>query len=328
MSAHETEATQGWDGSVKSAAAAAATVAPLMQSWGYGEAQGAEGWTVERVRMHEGTMAQVLLQGVGPLRWGYVPRGPVPATGASVRALVEWARERKLARLRVEPEAPAEFGAELRRAGFEPAPARQPVHTAIVPLGPDDEMLRSFKPKHRYNIRLADRKGVVVAEGEDVAELHRQHAHTARRQEIAPPSLDSYRRRIERLEWCRVYVARFEEEAIAAIMVCRFAGRAYYLFGGSSDRHRHLMPTYAVQWAAMRAAAAAGCRDYDLWGMPPSADDVSHPWHGLWQFKAGFGGPLVEYAGAWDLVLSPIGARLSLTAGKLGRGIGRLVKTR
>jgi lipid II:glycine glycyltransferase (peptidoglycan interpeptide bridge formation enzyme) len=271
----------------------------------------------------------VLLQGAGPLRWAYVPRGPVPATAEAIAALVEWARGRRLVRLRVEPEAGAGLGAELADRGFAPATAMHPVHTSIVPLGPEDEMLRSFKPKHRYNIRLAARRGVAVSETGDVAELHRQHAHTARRQGIAPAALDAYRRRLERLEWCRVYVARFEDEPIAAIMVCRFAGRAYYLFGGSSgERHRGLMPTYAVQWAAMRAAAAAGCRDYELWGTPPSGDDASHPWHGLWQFKSGFGGHAVEYAGAWDMVLSPLGARLGPAATRLGRGIGRLVKNR
>jgi lipid II:glycine glycyltransferase (peptidoglycan interpeptide bridge formation enzyme) len=228
----------------------------------------------------------------------------------------------------VEPEAPVAFGAVLRGLGFEPAAAMQPEHTLIVPLGPEEEMLASFRPKHRYNIRLALRKGVVVEEGGDVAELARQHAYTAARQGIRGPGLDHYRRRLERLEWCRVYAARVEGETVAAIMVARFAGRAYYLFGGSSDRRRQLMPTYALQWAAMRAAAAAGCRDYDLWGIPPSEDARDHPWHGLWQFKTGFGGERIAYCGAWDLVLSPLGERLAGPAGRAGRIFTSLVKRR
>jgi lipid II:glycine glycyltransferase (peptidoglycan interpeptide bridge formation enzyme) len=203
----------------------------------------------------------------------------------------------------------------------------QPEHTLIVPLGPEEQMLASFRPKHRYNIRLALRKGVVVEEGDDIAQLHRQHGYTAARQGINAAGLAHYRRRLERLDWCRVYVARVEGEPVASIMVARFSGRAYYLFGGSSDRHRQLMPTYAAQWAAIRAAAAAGCRDYDLWGIPPSEDARDHPWHGLWQFKTGFGGERVAYCGAWDLVLSPLGERLAGPAGRLSRIIGRLVKT-
>jgi lipid II:glycine glycyltransferase (peptidoglycan interpeptide bridge formation enzyme) len=60
----------------------------------------------------------------------------------------------------------------------------------------------------------------------------------------------------------------------------------------------------------MLDAARAGCRDYDLWGVPPTPDDPGHPWHGLWQFKSGFNGELVEYCGAWDLVLSPWASRV------------------
>ncbi|MBO0705001.1 MAG: peptidoglycan bridge formation glycyltransferase FemA/FemB family protein, partial [Candidatus Dormibacteraeota bacterium] len=243
---------------------------------------------------------------------------------AALRALVAWARNRGVVRLRVEPEAGPELGGALSTLGFTPATGLHPVDTLIVPLAGEDEMLAAFKPKHRYNIRLALRRGVQVDEGEDVEELHRQHLATATRQEISPPTLDAYRRRLDRLEWCRVYVARVEGEAVAAIMVARFGARAYYLFGGSTGAHRQLMPTYAVQWAAMRAAAGAGCRDYDLWGLPPSAEP-GHPWHGLWQFKTGFGGEQVTYCGAYDLVLAPVRARLDPLAGGVGR-LARAVK--
>jgi lipid II:glycine glycyltransferase (peptidoglycan interpeptide bridge formation enzyme) len=83
------------------------------------------------------------------------------------------------------------------------------------------------------------------------------------------------------------------------------------------------MPTYAVQWAAMRAAAAAGCGDYDLWGVPPSRD-ADHPWHGLWQFKTGFGGELVELCGAWDLDLAPVRAAAGDALGRAQRVLGRI----
>ena len=74
----------------------------------------------------------------------------------------------------------------------------------------------------------------------------------------------------------------------------------------------------------MRDAARCGCRDYDLWGVPPSAADTEHPWHRLWQFKAGFGGEMVEYSGAWDLVLNHWADRMeSLAQGARGLA-GRL----
>lgn len=311
---------QAWD------AALAALCSPpaLLQSWGYGEVQSQEGWSVERLTLPGEARALVLLQGSGPLRSAYVPRGPVPTTLEAVSALEAWARDRRLARLRVEPEREVAFGAQLHELGFRPVPAFHPKHTRIVPLAPDEAMLASFKPKHRYNIRLALKRGVTVEAGADATELWRQSRGTEQRQDIALLSEAQYRRRLDLLEGCRAYVARHEGEALAAILVAWFGGRAYYLFGGSVGSKRELMPSYAVQWAAMTDAARGGCRDYDLWGVPPSADDTDHPWHRLWQFKAGFNGDLVEYCGGWELDLRPWAARTDGLVRSARRLAGRL----
>jgi lipid II:glycine glycyltransferase (peptidoglycan interpeptide bridge formation enzyme) len=255
------------------------------------------------VKLPAGGLASVLIGGAGPWRSAYVPRGPVPVDRQLLEELVAWARVRGLARLVLEPDAGPDAVEELARAGFRPAAGRQPEQTLMVQLVEPEAMLASFKPKHRYNIRLASRHGVEVEEGQDVDEMARQQAATAARQGIAPYRREVYARRLELLPWCRIYVARHEGEALAAITVARHAGRAYYLYGGSIESKRHLMATYAVQWAAMQSAFTAGCREYDLWGIPP-APDPSHPWFGLWQFKKGFGGALLHYVGAWQVVLS------------------------
>jgi len=266
----------------------------------------------------------VQLAAVGPARWGYLPRGPVPASAEALRRLAEWARGQDLVRLRVEPEAPPAFAEVLRGEGFRPAPALHPTHTLLLPLDlSEDRLLAGMKPKHRYNLRLAEKRGVVVDDAGDAAELARQHQATADRQGISAAGVDFYERRLQALEWCRIYVARHESEALAAILVARFDGRAYYLFGGSTQVKRNLMPTYAVQWAAIRHAAAAGCSGYDFWGVPPGGDP-SHPWAGLWQFKTGFGGALVDYAGAWDLVLDRRRERLLAARELLKRGVKRV----
>jgi peptidoglycan biosynthesis/recognition FemAB-like protein len=313
---------QAWDRRL----AELASPVPLLQSHGWGAVQEREGWHVERVDLGAAA-ASVQVQGRGRLRRAYVPRGPLPATAEAVGALAEWARSERLSTLRVEPEAPPSFAAVLRDAGFRPARAREPRHTLIVDLLAGDELLASFKPKHRYNVRLAERRGVVVEEGEDAAELERQAHATASRQGIVQAGRAYYERRLALLPECRIYVARHEGEALAAIMVARHDGRAYYLYGGSSGKKSNLMPTYALQFAAMQAAVAAGCREYDLWGIPP-ADDPGHPWHGLWQFKTGFGGRQVEYVGAWELVLDELGRRAQDARDRLARAARALKRTR
>jgi peptidoglycan pentaglycine glycine transferase (the first glycine) len=298
---------------------------PLLQSWAWGELQSRAGWEVERVRLPGGGRATVLLRRTGGRWWGYVPRGPLPASATP--ELLQWAVERRLGRLRLEPEAPPEFADDLRGLGFRErrdASPQQPRHTSIVDLQAAEEaMLASFKPKTRYNVRLALRRGVTVDAAGDAAELVRQAAATESRQGIRLPRREYYERLLELLPWARVYVARFGAEPLAAILVARHAGRAYYLFGGSSGRRRELMPMYAAQWEAMRGAAADGLAEYDLWGVPPP-DEPDHPWAGLLQFKAGFNGRPVEYCGPYDRDLSAGAAVIDL-AGSLRRTAGRFL---
>ena len=299
-----------WD----AALGAAVSPAPLLQSWAWGEVQAASGWRVRRVELGSGRATVFLRGGRRPL--GYVPRGPVPPTTAGLEELDGWARSERLSVLRVEPEAGAGLAGDLRRLGFAPAGEVQPSSTLIVDLGGEDELLASFRPKTRYNIRLAGRHGVQVEEGCEPEELARQAAVTARRQRISLPGPEHYARLLETLPWCRTYVARVEGEAVAAILVARHDGRAYYLFGGSDGRRREAMPSYALQFQAMVSAARGGCRDYDLWGLPPEPDRA-HPWYGLWQFKTGFGGRLVRYVGCWELVIDPAAALAGRAAGRV-----------
>ena len=300
-----------------------ASPSPLLQTWGWGEVQSHAGWTVERVKLAGGAMASVQLRGVGPVREAYVPRGPVPVSAGSIDSLVDWARAAKIAKLRLEPEAPPEFGAVLAERGFAKIAPTQPEHTRILTMRPPDEMLASFKQGRRYNIRAGLRRGVVVEEGKDAAELGRQSAAVERRASINLPTQRYYELLLELLPWCRTYVGYHPEthEALSAVLVARHAGRAYHLFAGRSGAHPELMANDLAWWSGIRSAAEAGIRDYDLWGVPPPGAGPKHPWHGLGFFKAEFGGEEVAYAGAWELVLSSTGSRLLDLESRARRGV-------
>jgi hypothetical protein len=308
-----------WDRDLEEQAAPS----PLLQTWGWGEVQSHAGWTVERVKLAGGAMASVQLRSVGPVREAYVPRGPVPATADSIDALVDWARKEKIAKLRIEPEAPPELAEVLAERGFAKIAPTQPEHTRILTLRAPDEMLASFKQGRRYNIRAGMRRGVVVEEGKDAAELGRQSAAVERRESINLPTQQYYELLLELLPWCRTYVGYHPEthEALSAVLVARHAGRAYHLFAGRSGAHPELMANDLAWWAGIRAAAEAGLRDYDLWGVPPPGAGADHPWHGLGFFKAEFGGEEVAYAGAWELVLSSTGSRLLDLERRARRGV-------
>ena len=300
-----------------------ASPSPLLQTWGWGEVQSQAGWTVERIRLAGGAMASTQLRSVGPVREAYVPRGPVPVTADSIDALVEWARAAKIAKLRIEPEAPSEFGDVLSERGFARVAPTQPEHTRIITMRAPDEMLATFKQGRRYNIRAGLRRGVVVEEGKDAAELARQSAAVERRESINLPTQRYYQLLLDLLPWCRTYVGRHPEthEALSAVLVARHSGRAYHLFAGRSGVNPELMANDLAWWAGIRSAAEAGLKDYDLWGVPPPDAGPQHPWHGLGFFKAEFGGEEVAYAGAWELVLSSAGSRILDLERRARRGV-------
>src|SRR5207237_10311160 len=98
--------------------------------------------------------------------------------------------------------------------------------------------------------------------------------------------------------------------SVATVLLACDACRAYSLFAGRSGAQRELIGNDIAWWSAISSVAEAGCKDFDLWGVPPPDAGPSHPWHGLGFFKSEFGGEEIAYPVAWELVLSSGGARL------------------
>jgi lipid II:glycine glycyltransferase (peptidoglycan interpeptide bridge formation enzyme) len=192
----------------------------------------------------------------------------------------------------------------------------QPPATVIVDLGPDEErILAAMKTKTRYNVKLAERRGVTVGEGSagDLGRWYELYRQTSARDRIAIHARPYYEglfaAAAERTAAggaapvVKLFLARCDGELLAGNIVLFWKKSAVYLTGASSGGKRNLMPTYALQWAAMRMAKAAGCETYDLYGCPPAADE-SHPMFGLYQFKTGFSPGVTERWGTWDAPLN------------------------
>ena len=164
--------------------------------------------------------------------------------------------------------------------------------------------------KTRYNIRLAGRKGVVVRIGDksDLALLYRMYAETSLRDGFAIRGEDYYR-----TVWTEFMGAGLAEPLIAevdglpvaAVVIFNFAGRAYYMHGMSRPVHRNKMPTYILQWEAIRRAKTGGCTVYDLWGAPEKFDQSDSMW-GVYRFKQGLGGTVLRTMGAYDYPVRPL----------------------
>ena len=212
----------------------------------------------------------------------------------------------------------ADIQSELARRGWTYSSDQiQFRNTALIDLQPtEDEMLARMKQKTRYNVRLAEKKDVAVRVGtaDDLSMLYKMYAETSARDGFVIRD-EGYYQTVWRLFMSNVegqrsstvygqpsavpLIAEVDNEPVAGIFLFMFAGRAYYVYGMSRDAHREKMPTYLLQWEAMKRAKAAGCALYDLWGAPETFDESDSMW-GVYRFKEELGGRVVRALGAWD----------------------------
>lgn len=183
-------------------------------------------------------------------------------------------------------------------------------NSMLVDLSQGEEsLLANMKQKTRYNLRLASRKGVQVrpARLDELPLLYRLYAETSLRDGFVIRDQGYYLRlwrAFIQAGLAHPLLAEAEGTAAAGLVLFTFAGTAWFFYGMSGLQHREKMPSYLLQWEAMRLARELGCRWYDLWGAPDDFQE-SDPLWGVYRFKEGLGAQVVRRLGAWDLVLRP-----------------------
>ncbi len=237
--------------------------------------------------------------------WLYAARGPLLQDLNQIENLLEpikeIAKEEKAIFLRIDPplteEIPTLKGFKKIKEGF------QPQHTLMIDLSKsEDQILKEMKPKGRYNIKLAAKKGVKVELtkpqnlSKDINDFYKILEETTKRDKFRGHNKDYYQSMLESLENnAKLYLAKFNNETIAAIIVTFFKDRATYYYGASSNQHRNLMAPYLLQWQAIQDAKQMGIKHYDFLGISPT-NNKNHPWHGVTEFKLKFGGEKIDYA--------------------------------
>ncbi len=173
-----------------------------------------------------------------------------------------------------------------------------------------------MKQKTRYNIRLAEKKGVQVRQSSDLRSFYRMMQTTAKRDGFALHDfriISMYFRCLNRAA-SALLEAHLDNQPLAYLMVFLHRERSWYFYGASDDESRNLMPTYLLQWEAMRWARARGAASYDLWGIPDEDEEVlerdftsrSDGLWGVYRFKRGFGGVVACSAPAYIKVYRPL----------------------
>jgi len=270
-----------------------------------------------------------------PLVRGYwfFPRGPIFLKGKkeeAARVFLKLVRkinqEKHLGWVRIEPQDEKDLaeikknveilkGIKLKKAPKD----HEPAQTLFLDLKKSkEEILLKMKPKTRYNIRLAEKRGVRIRksrESQDIAKFYTLIRQTCRRNKIVPFSFEHYKKMLKTIDkkHLELFLAEFKGEIIGGILVSFFGRVAIYLHGATADLHRNVMAMYLLQWEAIKEAQKRGCEKYDFNGVNPedrNSPNYKKSWEGITRFKKGFNGAFTEFMGELDYVYRPMAYHL------------------
>lgn len=336
---------QGWNNAI-----AALPGAHILQTWEWSQVKAPYGWQPVPRLWHNASgqvcaAAMILARQVrlplpgAAFRVLYIPRGPLlDWTDAGLRRLVlddlsTLGREQGAIFLKIDPEvilgrgipgqataveepSGLEVRSDLLNRGWRFSPDQVQFRNTVwinLSLQPD-QLLAQMKQKTRYNLRLAQRKGVTVRSGTeaDLPMLYHMYAETSARDGFVireQPYYLAVWSTFMRAAMADCLIAEVDGEPAAALLMFHFGGKAWYLYGMSRQAHREKMPNYLLQWHAIELARQLGCQVYDLWGAPDEFNESDALW-GVYRFKEGLGGEVIRTLGAWDLPLRPMFYRL------------------
>lgn len=296
--------------------------AHILQTSHWGKFKSNYGWSTSYIRVDD-SGAQILFRAL-PFGYtiAYIPKGPVGSNWKAVLdCAIELSRKKRSIVLYVEPDIWEEQVEPHREqlAGFQESHISiQPRRTIEISLeGTEENWLDRMKQKTRYNIRLAAKKEVQVEKSSRITTFNQLIQVTSQRDQFEVHDPVYYRDVFEifsETNQCELLIAKYHNIPLAALIIFFRGKRAWYFYGASNNQERNRMPTYFLQFEAMRSAAARGCTTYDLWGIPDFdfqtlEENFMQRSDGLWgvyRFKRGFGGEIKRTAGVFEKPIYPI----------------------
>ncbi|MEK7513891.1 MAG: peptidoglycan bridge formation glycyltransferase FemA/FemB family protein [Patescibacteria group bacterium] len=300
-----------------------------LQSYEWGEFRQATGVEVIRKGIFEGkkliTPVQVTIHRTPKLNWniGYFPKGPMPDEN-QLNALKQIGKENNCVMIKLEPNVNAlvnnpekpnqtwkAIGLFLRKRGCFPGRPLFTKHTFILNLKNDEEqLLAKMQPKTRYNLRLAEKKGVKIVRDNSDANfkwfVKLLFEETLIRQGFYAHNPEYFQKLWSILKpagMAHLMRAEYNGQPLAVYMVFIFNGKIYYPYGASSREHKELMAPNLLMWEIIKLGKKMDCESLDMWGALGPKPKPNDPWYGFHRFKQGYGGDLTESLGTYDLVL-------------------------
>jgi lipid II:glycine glycyltransferase (peptidoglycan interpeptide bridge formation enzyme) len=279
------------------------------QSWIWGEREAAAGknivrWGVSRADRLLAVMTAIKKELPGGLFYWYAPRGPLGDPAAIKFLLSELKKTAGGMFLRCEPRLNTiDYLSSVGDGRFKLVKTIdwQPKQSWVLDLDSSEaDILGGMHQKTRYNIRLAEKKGVEIKESADFEEFWRLINLTGERDSFRLHGREHYRRLLEGNSAMKLYLAVYQGKNIAAGIFSFWGDKATYLHGASDNELRNLMAPYLLQWEMIKKAKKDAYKYYDFYGIDEKK------WPGVTRFKLGFGGRRVAYPGTFDVVFCPI----------------------
>ena len=294
--------------------------ANFLQSPNYGKMNEILGDKVVEEDFGEKGRALMIVRNAKRGRYLEIPCGPLldysdkKSVTSAFKKIAEIAKKERCVFVRVRPQLinTPENLQLLANLGLKKSPMHLAAeHTVIIDLGKsEDELLADMRRQTRYEVRRAAKQGITVEkmQGEEIfKEFHKVQAETAKRQGFVPPNLKTLMAEREAFgNNIAIYVAKTSEGSpIAYGMIIKDGKEGDYYEAASTDLNRKMPGAYALLWQVMKDLKAEGYERFNLWGIAPTGQP-NHRYAGVTTFKTGFGGEVVEYVPAHDLVISKV----------------------
>ena len=191
-----------------------------------------------------------------------------------------------------------------------------------------DELLMSFHSRWRYKIRVAQKHGVqcIKCDKSHLPDFYRIYKITGERDHFDCRPMKYFEEMMDAFpdDQIGLFLCYYEGHAISGAVTTRYAGKTCYVYGASDNAYRNVMPNYLMQWTMINWALEGGCYLYDFQGIPVDLTENS-PMYGVYKFKKGFNGHVVEFAGEFDYIFSKTGL-LTVNAGQKVVHILKMIK--
>ena len=296
---------------------------PLLQSFVWGDFQREIGNKVYRFGIFESDIVVGVVSAYSTkakfTSYIYVPWGPVLNNWKKEQveelagSLKEIAKKERLDFVRLEPRTIGDSEAQiLINLGFRKNRSfTQPECTALVDLSMnEEELLSGMSDSTRYNVRMVERRGVTVRQGDldDLCYFEELLKETARRHRFTLDIHAGYYKKqyeiLNKADVMQVFIAEFEGKPLAASLVTFYGDTTTYLHAASSRSQSKLRPTYLLVWKSILEGKKKGLKYFDFWGVSPENAGEKHPWFGVTRFKLSFGGKKVCYSPVFDFPTS------------------------